>query len=88
MRCLAKVRDFIVVEDMCQFCARIKIAWALSMTKDFDIVDIFSGDTRTKIVDNIYGGRDIYVPVGIVNNTLIHGSRDVFFMIKLFGGDV
>lgn len=88
MRYLVDVKDFIVVEDMCQFCARIKIAFALSLNEDIDIIDIFSGDPRVKIVENIYGGGDIYVPTGIVKKTLINGSRDVHSMMALFGGDV
>lgn len=88
MRYLVKVRDFIVVEDMCQFCSRIKIAWALSLNTDFDVIDIFSGDPRVKIIENMYGGGDIYVPVGIVDKTIIHGSRDVHSMLVLFGGEV
>ncbi len=83
-----RVKDFIVVEDMCQFCSRIKIAWALSLNSDIDIIDIFSGDPRVKIVEEMYGGGDIYVPIGIVGNTIIHGSRDVFSMLTFFGGEV
>ncbi len=81
------VRDFIAVEDLCQYCARIKIAKALdfSDTFDFDIIDIFEGDPRTKLVEAMYK-KDIYVPTGIINNTILIGSDHVFFMKKLFGG--
>lgn len=86
MRCLTKVKDFIVVRDLCEFCSRIKLAWALALDSDIDLIDVNSGDPRKKMIENLYGTENIYVPTGIVKNTILHSSRDVFSMLKFFGG--
>lgn len=77
------VRDFIVVRDLCEYCSRIKIAWALSLNDDVDLIDVDGGDPRIKIVRALFGRR-IYVPTGIVKNTLLNSSRDVFSMLEFF----
>jgi len=81
------VRDFIVVHLHCEFCARIYIAAALTQA-DIDLIDIHSGDPRIKIIEKLFSGGDIYVPTGIVKNTVLNSSRDVHFMYALFGGEI
>jgi len=81
------VKDFIVTQLFCNFCPRIKMAAVLAQA-DIDILDIHSGDPRVKIIKRLFEGGKIYVPTGIVKNTIIHSSRDTHFMYALFGGEI
>lgn len=79
------VRDFILVEDFCDFCPENVIAIILT-TEDIDVLDVHLGDPRGEALKQQMKERTgkIVVPTGIFLDNTINFSRDILYMYNFY----
>lgn len=79
------MKDFIIIKDHCPYCPKIMIAKVLSGAK-MDLLDARSGSLRIKALQGQIRIARENIPIGEIKGHLINYSRDIYYMIRLFGG--
>jgi len=79
------MKDFIIVKDHCPYCPKIMISKVLSGAK-IDLLDARSGSLRIKALQRQVRIARENIPIGQIKRHLINYSRDIRYMVKLFGG--
>lgn len=79
------VKNFIILEDFCDFCPENAVAIILSGA-DIDMVDVHLGDPRAESLKKQMKERfgKFVVPTGIYYNMLINYSRDTGYMYRFY----
>jgi hypothetical protein len=74
------VNDFMIIKRNCPFCAEIELGILLHNANSdphqwVDLIDDDLGDQRRIIISRLFESKNIPMPTGIINNTLVNFTR-------------